>query len=80
MSNDGEERLINGTNESLMSMIICGPAAVEPSFGPERPGDIRQSYADISRATDVLGYRPTVGLAEGLRATFAWYRDHGSRF
>jgi nucleoside-diphosphate-sugar epimerase len=50
--------------------------AVEPIFAPSRVGDIRHSYSDISRAKDVLGYRPTVDLAEGLRETFAWYRDH----
>lgn len=48
-------------------------ATVEPVYGPPRAGDVRDSLADISRARDLLGYRPTVDLEEGLRQTVAWY-------
>jgi UDP-glucose 4-epimerase len=40
----------------------------EPKFAPPRAGDIRHSVADISRAGEILGYRPQTALAEGLRA------------
>jgi UDP-glucose 4-epimerase len=53
---------------------------VEPVFAPPRVGDIHRSYSDISRAAAMLGYRPHVGLTEGLRETFTWYREHGARF
>ena len=53
---------------------------VEPQFAPPRVGDIRRSYADISRGAAALDYRPRVGLVEGLRETFAWYREHGLSF
>jgi nucleoside-diphosphate-sugar epimerase len=62
--------------ELLALLNTISGQAVEPIFAPGRVGDIRHSYSDISRAKDVLGYRPTVDLAEGLRQTFAWYRDH----
>ena len=39
-----------------------------------RPGDVRDSLADISKAKAILGYEPTVGLEEGLRQTVEWYR------
>ncbi len=42
---------------------------VEKTFEPPRVGDIRDSWADISAARDVLGWEPTVGLEEGLRRT-----------
>jgi UDP-glucose 4-epimerase len=42
---------------------------VEKSFAPSRPGDIRDSWADLTAARDVLGYEPAVGLEEGLRRT-----------
>lgn len=42
---------------------------------PEQPGDVRQTYADISRATAELGYRPTTPFREGLARFVAWYRD-----
>lgn len=43
--------------------------------GAERAGDIKHSYADISRAQKLLGYHPAVGFEEGLRRTVAWYRE-----
>jgi UDP-N-acetylglucosamine/UDP-N-acetyl-alpha-D-glucosaminouronate 4-epimerase len=37
--------------------------------GPERPGDVRLSCADISAAADAIGYEPVVSFEEGLRRT-----------
>jgi len=42
---------------------------VERRFEPPRPGDIRDSWANVSAARDVLGYTPSVALEEGLRRT-----------
>lgn len=42
---------------------------------PEQPGDVRQTYADISRATRELGYEPKTPFAEGLRQFVAWFRS-----
>jgi UDP-glucose 4-epimerase len=42
---------------------------VERRSEPARPGDIRDSWADVSEARRVLGYEPSVALAEGLRRT-----------
>ncbi len=39
------------------------------SFEPERPGDVRESWADITAAGEVLGYRPLIDFEEGLRRT-----------
>ncbi len=39
----------------------------------ERPGDIRHSRADISRARAILGYAPTVDFRTGLERTVAWF-------
>lgn len=48
-------------------------ATVDPVYGPPRAGDVRDSLADITRARDLLGYAPRVGLEEGLRQTVEWY-------
>ncbi len=45
---------------------------------PEQPGDVRQTYADISRATAELGYSPSTPIAEGLARYVAWYRSAAS--
>lgn len=41
---------------------------------PEQPGDVRQTYADITRAAAELGYAPKTPIAEGLAHYIAWYR------
>jgi UDP-N-acetylglucosamine/UDP-N-acetyl-alpha-D-glucosaminouronate 4-epimerase len=40
-----------------------------PVYLPERPGDVRHSLADIRLASELLGYRPRIGLEEGLART-----------
>lgn len=46
----------------------------EPAYAAPRPGDIRDSFADIHLAGDLLGYAPIVDFREGLRRTVEWYR------
>lgn len=41
---------------------------------PEQPGDVRQTFADIHRASCDLGYSPTTPFHEGLAQYIAWYR------
>ena len=43
----------------------------ESRHGPARPGEQRRSLLDASRAREVLGWTPRVGLDEGLRRTVA---------
>jgi len=47
---------------------ILGREVVKRYTAP-RPGDIRDSWADLSAAREVLGYEPAVSLEEGLRRT-----------
>ena len=42
---------------------------VEKTFAPPRVGDIRDSWADVTRAREVLGWAPSVHLEDGLRRT-----------
>ena len=52
---------------------IIGVSA-RPVHVEARPGDVRDSLADISKAKAILGYEPIVELEEGLRRTVDWYR------
>ncbi len=45
----------------------------QPVFEPPRPGDVKHSQADISRAKKVLSFEPKVSFAEGLRRTVPWF-------
>lgn len=67
-----------GNRSSLLDVLnAMGKALkieVKPSFGPPRAGDVRHSCADISRARELLGYEPIVGLEEGLARTLTWAR------
>src|SRR4051794_5984223 len=48
---------------------------VQKVYAEPRPGDVRDSWADVSAAERVLGYRPSVGLEEGLERTIAFLTD-----
>jgi UDP-glucose 4-epimerase len=48
-------------------------------YAPERAGDVKHSLADISRAEQFLGYKPTVDFEEGLSRTVEWYRSHEAK-
>jgi UDP-glucose 4-epimerase len=45
---------------------------VERRYLPPRPGDLRNSWADVSESRAVLGYEPSVSLEDGLRRTAAY--------
>jgi UDP-glucose 4-epimerase len=62
---------------ALLSRISGRP--VNAKYDPPRPGDIRDSQADISLARQMLGYIPTVDLEQGLRRTWEWYRSQGAK-
>jgi len=66
----GERITLNHLLSQLRELTGTGLAA---EYYPARPGDVPHSLADISRAQYELGYRPTVGLREGLRRTLEFY-------
>lgn len=47
--------------------------AIEPTHTEPRPGDVRHSQADIHRACQDLGYRPTTDVPQGLRHCLEWW-------
>ena len=57
---------------------ICRPFGVTPPLFPRRVDWYRQNRAfKIDKAKRDLGYRPKVGIDEGLRRTAEWYRNEG---
>ena len=47
-----------------------------PRYGTERKGDVKHSLASIEKAKKMLGYQPSISLANGLGRTFNWYKEH----
>jgi len=65
----GAPATVNAVAETI-GAIIGKP--VDKVHLPTRPGDIRDSWADLSKAERLLGYTPSVTLDEGLRRTIAF--------
>lgn len=53
-------------------------AASTLRFADFRAGDVRHSFADISRAQSALGFAPTQDMARGLDDTIAWYVNNAT--
>jgi len=67
---------------SLSDLIhwIAEELEVEPIIETlaDQPGDVPITYADVTKAAEVLGYSPKVPIREGLRRFVAWYRQNAS--
>jgi UDP-glucuronate 4-epimerase len=42
---------------------------------PSQPGDVPQTYADVSKARRLLGYDPRTPIEEGIRRFVEWYKE-----
>jgi UDP-glucose 4-epimerase len=70
-----------GRRTSLLELVerlnvILG-TRIAPLFEPGRPGDVRDSLAEIAEARERLGYTVKVDLEEGLRRTVAFFTGKG---
>ncbi|MBP5858865.1 SDR family NAD(P)-dependent oxidoreductase [Marivibrio halodurans] len=70
----------NNRPEPLMRMIEVLEDALgikaEIDFQPMQPGDVRETYADISAIARDFGYAPTTPIDVGIPEFVAWYRDY----
>jgi nucleoside-diphosphate-sugar epimerase len=62
-------------NEIVTRIATLAEREVEAVHTDSRPGDVRHSLADISKAREILGYEPAVDFEEGLRRTFTAYEE-----
>ncbi len=69
-----------GGREYLIDIYydLCKALGIEkePNFGPDRPGDIKHSNADISKAKEKLGYDPDYDFAKGIALAIEWYKEN----
>lgn len=59
--------------ELFEELVKVSGVKMKPKFGPDRPGDVRHSLADISKAKNYLGYHPEVKVRQGIASVFKWY-------
>lgn len=82
----GEGRILNigtGIGASVLELFAILKSILEfradPVFAPPRTGEIERVYLDSSRAREVLNWRPTVTLPDGLRRTVEWFRAQSGK-
>ncbi len=71
---------LGGSQTTTLIDLVHGIAAelgVEPKVEmlPEQPGDVPITFADVTKAGEMLGYAPSVPIQEGLRRYVAWYHS-----
>ncbi|MGZ4033613.1 MAG: SDR family oxidoreductase [Bacteroidia bacterium] len=69
----GERVSLNQLIEILKRLI---GTSIKQTYREERPGDIRDSLADISKAQMSIGYDPQIKIEEGLKRTLTWFRSY----
>ncbi len=57
--------------------LLQKASGIDPTvlYGPPRPGDVRDSLADISAATTALGFAPAVPIGDGLAEYTRWAKE-----
>jgi UDP-glucuronate 4-epimerase len=72
--NLGESRPITVNNLIAEIEKALGKKAVKEHVPPQ-PGDVEQTYADVTKAVKELGYNPTTTIEEGLAQFVTWLRE-----
>jgi UDP-glucose 4-epimerase len=58
----------------IAKLLQAAARTVVPlDFAPRRPGEQQESFVDVNKAREVLGWAPEVDLADGLGKTYAWF-------
>jgi UDP-N-acetylglucosamine 4-epimerase len=70
--NTSLNELVDALKNGLKSLGV-NPSSSEIIYGPNRAGDVKHSLADISKANNLVGYKPLYSFGEGIKQTIAWY-------
>jgi UDP-N-acetylglucosamine/UDP-N-acetylgalactosamine 4-epimerase len=62
-------------NKLVSTIKIFTNSDIQAIHREDRPGDIRDSLADISKAQVILNYHPQIKIEEGLKLTLNWFKD-----
>ena len=83
-NNDDVYEILNLGNSSPVSLkemidIIGQVVGVEPKIKqlPMQPGDVDRTFADVSKAKELIGYNPKTSFKEGIENFVNWYKING---
>ena len=73
----GSFNVATGEETSVLDLVEAlaaadGARSLDVGHGPARDGEVRRSLLDPTKAGEVLGWRASTGLEDGLRRTLAW--------
>jgi len=72
----GEVFNVGGGFENTISILeLCARWDINPSFGEWRPADQKIFYCDVSKAHELLGWKPEIGVTQGLEDLYEWTRS-----
>lgn len=81
-NNDNVYEILNLGNSSPVSLkemidIIGQVVGVEPKIKqfPMQPGDVDRTFADVSKAKELIGYEPKTSFKEGIENFVKWYKN-----
>lgn len=59
-----------------LSKLIQGlfDKKIEISFAPERKGEIKRNYSDITKARKIIGFNPQIVIRDGIREAYEWFQ------
>ena len=71
----GDRTTLNELFNAIKSALSDNDVSYEqePTYRDFRPGDVRHSQADVSKANSLLGYEPIFNISQGINEAMAWY-------
>ncbi|MFA6321568.1 MAG: SDR family oxidoreductase [Candidatus Omnitrophota bacterium] len=67
----GTTTSVNGIVEELNNILGTD---IKAKYAPKRKGDVKKTYADVSKMRKKLGVRSIIGFEEGLKLTVEWFK------
>ncbi len=67
----GEEHTVIDLLDTINKIL---GTSIKPKFVPPRPGDVRRTLADPSKAMKMLKWKGSVNFAEGIKRTVEWFK------
>lgn len=63
-------------NDLWHKIALLANTNITADYGPSRPGDVRDSLANIDKGKSILGYNPLFNYNQGLEITYKWFKDN----